>query len=379
MGLFLLFYFTAYGAMQAYIFFKIRPVLSRPDALPWIAAGFLAFMVLAPLPARWLERAGFPGTAGAIGSVAWTWMAVSLWFVAFGLCGDAWNLAMRGIGRFAPAAAGWRLTPHALVSVLCLIILGGLLWGHFVQSRRLRIRRIELAVPRLPEGRRSLTVAAISDMHLGLYSDPRHVENVLLRLGELKPDLIVSAGDLLDSAGCPLDAVASELKALAPPLGKYAVLGNHDFYAGAEASLAFHERSGFRVLRGERVEPAPGLIIAGVDDAAGRSFGQATRSDEREVLPESAAGRTVILLKHPPSVGEEAPGRFTLQLSGHAHNGQIFPFTLVIAAVYRYSHGLYELPGGSRVYVSAGTATWGPRIRLFTESEITVFTLVPAP
>jgi len=377
MALFLLFYFAVYGALQSYLFLKLWPVAGRPPAFRWIAGTALILLVLAPFPARLLERGGFPGAARAIGTFAWTGMAFSLWFASFSLCGDAWNLAL----RLAPAAAARRmsLSPRALVVSAGVAVLAAFAWGRFVQSGRLDVREVDLAVPSLPANLRGLRVAAVSDLHLGLYSDPRHVGNVLAKLHELKADLIVSAGDLVDSGSCPLDDAASGLRSLSPPLGKLAVLGNHDFYSGAEASLAFHGRAGFRVLRGERVEPAPGLVVAGVDDPAGRILGRTVFADELEVLPVSAAGRAVILLKHQPRARDEAAGRYTLQVSGHTHGGQIFPFTLVTAAIYRFHSGLYDAPGGGRVYVSPGTATWGPRVRLFTTSEIAVFRLVPAP
>jgi hypothetical protein len=376
MALFLLFYFTAYGALQAYLYLKLWPLMTGGGSLRWTVGAGLILLVLTPFPARLLEGGGHMQTARAIGSVAWNGMAVSLWFAAFGLCGDAWNLGL----RLMPAATARRLalSPRVLVIGAGVLILAAFAWGRFVQSRWLNVRRIDLAVPSLPGTLRGLRLALVSDLHLGLYSDSRHIAHVLRELRELKPDLIVSAGDLVDSGPCPLDAIAAELKALSPPLGKLAVLGNHDFYSGVEASLAFHERAGFRVLRGERLEPAPGLVLAGVDDPAGRTFGRTVPTDELEILPESAGGRAVILIKHQPSVRDGTAGRFALQLSGHTHGGQIFPFNLVIAAIYRFHNGLYDLPDRRRVYVSPGTATWGPRIRLFITSEITVFTLVPA-
>lgn len=372
MALFLLFYFASYGALQAYILLKLWPIAGRSPAFRWAAGAALIALVLAPIPARLLERGGHEEAARTIGTIAWTGMAFSLWFAAFGLCGDAWNLAL----RLAPPAAARRmsLSPRALAIGAGIAVLAAFAWGR-LHAGRLRVREVDLAIPSLPAPLRGLRVAAVSDLHLGLYSDPRHIGNVLEKLRGLKPDLLVSAGDLVDSGPFAPKEAADGFAALSPPLGKFAVLGNHDFYSGVEASLAFHERAGFRVLRGERLEPAPGLILAGVDDPAGR----AALADELEVLPDSAAGRAVILLKHRPLARAGAAGRFTLQVSGHTHGGQIFPFTLATAAIYRFHSGLYDAPGGGWIYAGPGTATWGPRVRLFTTSEIAVFRLVPGP
>ena len=378
MRIFLLMYFAIYGGMQVYMGWKLWPVLTRPAGARWVMGGFLLLMLFGPMLARYLERAGPLTVATGIGAIAWTWMAVSLWFLAFGLVVDVWNLGAWVTGRFVPAAVAWKLSPRALVSTVGVLILAALGWGHFVQARWLKVQRVDLTVPRLPEGRRSLTVALVSDLHLGLYADPGHFEKVIVRLRELNPDLIVSAGDMLDSEHGALDIPAAQWRTLSPPLGKLAVLGNHDFYAGADASLKFHEQAGFRLLRAERVELAPGFIVAGVDDPASHREGQNPRTDERAALPPAAPKQTVILLKHQPRVVPDSAERFALQLSGHSHNGQLFPFTLVIAAIYPYHYGLYELPGGAHLYVSPGTGTWGPQIRLFTTSEITLFALTAA-
>ena len=146
------------------------------------------------------------------------------------------------------------------------------------------------------------------------------------------------------------------------------MIGNHEVYAGLESSLHFLRSAGFTVLRGESVA-AGGIILAGVDDPSAGTDGQ-------QSVAVHAPGNTddyVVLLKHQPVADKQIP--FDLQLSGHVHGGQIFPFGLLTRLVYGVGTGLTRLGDGRLLYVSRGTGTWGPPIRLLAEPEITLITL----
>jgi predicted MPP superfamily phosphohydrolase len=167
------------------------------------------------------------------------------------------------------------------------------------------------------------------------------------------------------------------LAGISPQYGMYAVLGNHEYYAGLQNSLDFLRRAGFRVLRKEQAKIAECLTIAGVDDPTGARWGDAGGSDEKGLLASPIQHRFTILLKHRPAVHPESRGRFDLQLSGHVHKGQIFPFNLLTWFFFPVSAGLNQLDDGSRLYVSRGTGTWGPPIRFLAPPEITVIDLMP--
>jgi predicted MPP superfamily phosphohydrolase len=149
------------------------------------------------------------------------------------------------------------------------------------------------------------------------------------------------------------------------------VTGNHEYYAGLDQSLAFLERSGFRLLRGETVTVGDRITLAGVDDPTGGSA-----PDEAALLKKEPRTRFTVLLKHRPRVNSEAVSLFDLQLSGHAHRGQIFPFNLLTGLEYPMQNGLYELPGNGYLYTSRGTGTWGPPMRILSPPEMTLFEIV---
>ncbi len=197
----------------------------------------------------------------------------------------------------------------------------------------------------------------------------------MTKLHEIKPDIIVATGDIVDGHGDNLNLLAQRFHSYMPPLGAYAVTGNHEHYAGLENSLLFLRDAGFTVLRGEQVK-AGGIVLAGADDPTAVSLAQRTRLDTKNVPAPVTANGFIVLLKHQPVVDSDTP--FDLQLSGHIHGGQIFPFVYLTRLVYRAHTGLTDLADGRRLYVSRGTGTWGPPIRLLAAPEITLIAISSA-
>jgi hypothetical protein len=198
------------------------------------------------------------------------------------------------------------------------------------------------------------------------------LQRVIDKLHELKPDIVVATGDIVDGQGDDLIALAKRFHTLQPPKGLFAVSGNHEYFAGLESSLKFLHNAGFTVLRGESVI-AGGIVLLGVDDHTVRMTGQEIKLDTGQALAAVNKNDFIVLLKHQPVVDSETP--FDLQLSGHIHGGQIFPFGLLPWLTYGVRTGLTQLADGRLLYVSRGTGTWGPPIRLFAAPEITLVTI----
>jgi predicted MPP superfamily phosphohydrolase len=169
------------------------------------------------------------------------------------------------------------------------------------------------------------------------------------------------------------------LKEVNPRYGKFAVTGNHEFYAGLEKALAFTEDAGFVILRGEGTNIGDFLNIAGIDDHQGESFGSPNPLTERELLSKLPNDNFTLFLKHRPVLDKDALGLFDLQLSGHAHKGQIFPFSLLTKLSYPTDDGCLKLENGSYLCVSRGAGTWGPPIRFLAPPDVVVIELVHKP
>jgi predicted MPP superfamily phosphohydrolase len=237
---------------------------------------------------------------------------------------------------------------------------------------------VVLPTVKLPAQVEKLTIAQISDVHLGPMVGERRLARIVNLLERVKPDLVVATGDLVDAQMDRLNNLAAMLATLNPPLGKFAIAGNHEFYAGIRQSGRFLKVAGFNLLRNEGINLEGLINIVGVDDPAGKRRypeNSVGGKEEKILLADSDSEKFTLLLKHRPRVEMESIGQFDLQLSGHTHGGQIFPFNLITRIFYSWHRGLHHLDKGSVLYVSRGTGTWGPPMRFLSPPEVTLIEL----
>lgn len=353
-----------YGSMHLYALGKLWMAVTHSHglAVALILSGIV--LTFSPLLVHFLERQGWHGATVATAWISYTWMGFLFLFLCIGLLFD--------LGHAFAALTGfkWPLGAMPEFRAVGLLALAALGYG-FIEARQIRVEEITLTTPRLATGR--VTIAQISDLHLGIMQGGKFLDRVIARLRELKPDIVVATGDIIDGEGDDLDALARRFHAYTPPLGAYAVTGNHEYFAGLDSSLRFLRSAGFTVLRGE-ASRAGGVMLAGVDDHTATHSGQPARTDAGQALASAGANDFVILLKHQPVADSHT--KFDLQLSGHIHGGQIFPFVYLTRLAYGVHAGLTELTDGRRLYVSRGTGTWGPPIRVLAPPEITLITLI---
>ncbi len=374
---FLLVYLVVYGGIQAYFFVKVRIAFPRLGHWSIALGAFLLLMLAAPLASRWLEHAGLVHVPRVLSTVGYIWAAISFWFFLLFLASDVWNLGVWLAAKKLPAAAGIALPARPTFLAFATLAAIGTVYGLYGASN-IRIKEFTFRTPRLPAGSAPIRLVQISDVHLDLVVGQGRLEKIARLIEQARPDILVSTGDLVDSSLDRAQALSAVLRAVHAPLGKFAVTGNHEFYAGLDKSLAFHEAAGFRMLRGESVVVADGrLRIAGVDDP-GHAAVRSKLTDENMALPTADGREATILLKHRPTVAAEALGRFDLQLSGHVHGGQVFPFGYIVRLFFPLTPGFHRLEKNSALYVSYGTGTWGPPMRVCAPPEVTVITITPA-
>ena len=191
-----------------------------------------------------------------------------------------------------------------------------------------------------------------------------------------EPDILVSTGDLVDGQINKLEGLAEMLQDIKPRYGKYAVTGNHEFYAGLHDSLAFTQKAGFTILRNEGVSITDYFNIAGVDDRTQKYFNKSPEISEEAMLKVLDREKFTLLLKHRPEVDQKSLGLFDLQLSGHTHKGQIFPFNIITLLYFPIHWGILNPLDHCFLYVSRGSGTWGPPIRFLSPPEVTLIELV---
>jgi predicted MPP superfamily phosphohydrolase len=352
-----------YGSMHFYALGKVW--MAVPHSLALGLALVLAGVVLSfsPLLVWLLERQSWHRVTVATAWVSYLWMGYLFLFV--------WLALLLDIGQaFASLLnVGWSLRPTTASKIVGVLALGLLGYGFF-EARQVQIKEVRITTPKLASGR--VTIAQLTDLHLGIMLGSGFLDGIVAKLRDAKPDIVVATGDIVDGQGDDLNALARHFRSYTPPMGAYAVIGNHELYAGAEDSLRFLRDAGFTVLRGESVK-AGGIVLVGVDDPGAGVSGQAGRLDTGKTLAPVGVNEFIVLLKHQPVVDAGVP--FDLQLSGHIHGGQIFPFSYLTRLFYGVDGGLRALPGGRRLYVSNGAGTWGPPIRLFAPPEITLITI----
>jgi predicted MPP superfamily phosphohydrolase len=378
MSLFLLTFLSIYGAIHLYLFVKARSALAPGLGVSMAMALFLTLMVVAPIAVRLLDRHGMHLAGRYLAYAAYTWMGLLFFFFWLSLCLDVYNLSMRVLALLPGSSTGslvWKGRGSFIFITIGVLFLAGC---SAYSAWQIRVDRLVMPTTKLPPQLGKLTVAQISDVHLGPMVGERRLARIIELLKRAKPDLVVATGDLVDAQMDQMNNLAAMLATLHPPLGKFAVAGNHEFYAGIRQSERFLKAAGFKLLRNEAFELNGLINLVGVDDPAGKirypENGQVGK-DEKILLAGSNSERFTLLLKHRPTIETESLGHFDLQLSGHTHGGQIFPFNLITRLFYPRQRGLYRLAKGSVLYVSRGTGTWGPPMRLLSPPEVTLIEL----
>lgn len=298
--------------------------------------------------------------------LAWFYRVAVLWLgflnflvIAAVLSWPVWLLAR----RITPQAAALRPWIGGVLTGLA--VLTGL-YG-LVNARLPRIRRLTVKIPHLPESWRGRRAVVMSDLHLGTVNGIGFSRRMVRMAANLAPDIVFLPGDLFDGVRADLDGLIEPFRALQPPLGIYFSSGNHEEFGDPTRYLETIARVGIRVLVNERVT-VDGVHIAGI------SYRDSTYPARVRAVLETMnlnSGMPSILLHHVPSrlqLAERAG--VSLQLSGHTHCGQIFPYNLLTYRIFgKFTHGLHSF-GTMQVYTSSGAGTWGPPMRVGTEPEI---------
>jgi uncharacterized protein len=351
---------SVFSLMHIYVFARIAglPIVRRHLPIGFILGIAVALWVLFFL-SRLLRFAHGLFFMAAVEFLGMAWLGtLFLLFIAM-LAVDLTTLFGLILPRLAPTLRTYALAVGTLLALVAL-----------VQGLRPPVVRDYTASPAgLPAQMAGKKMVVLTDMHLGAQLGKRWLKDRVVQVQSMQPDLIVLVGDILDGHDGAMAELIPILRRFNALLGVFAVLGNHEFYRGAEKCTEVLESAGITVLRNRWVEVRPGLIVAGVDDlTAGRGL-----NSEGDLPTKALTGKppgATILLSHTPWAAERAAAADVgLMLSGHTHNGQIWPFGYLVKRVYPLLYGSYHI-AGMQVIVSRGSGTWGPRMRLWQPGEI---------
>jgi predicted MPP superfamily phosphohydrolase len=242
------------------------------------------------------------------------------------------------------------------------------------EARTLQVTRVEIPLRHLPPELDGFSVVHLSDIHYGMVNEDGRLNDVVRRVNELRPDLVVFTGDLVDGAVSHMEKMAGPLSGLTAREGLFAVMGNHEFYAGANRAEAIMRQAGIRVLR-DRVWVLPGgLQILGIDDRASARRSRPLPDFQRLINGLDPEKPSILLYHQPVYFEQSAAAGVGLQLSGHVHGPQLLPMVPLVRLFYPRMRGLFRL-GDSYLYVSRGVGTGGPPMRLGSPPEIVQITL----
>jgi len=375
------------GGMHGYLWLRLVRDPLLPE--PWRRVATVVLVVLAfavPLGLVALRFAPRP-LARIVPVVAFTWLGLAFLLFSALLALDALRLAAQGGAWLAdlfrahpdpPADPDRRLfVARVVAGTAAMATAGASAFAFRSATGPAEVTEVPVKLARLPPALSGLTIAQITDLHVGPTIGEREVRRVVDQVNALRPDVVAVTGDLVDGSVAQLGRAISHLGRLQARRGVYFVTGNHEYYSGVREWIAELGRLGLRVLRNDRVvlgDAGASIDLAGINDYGASGLGPELGPDLGQALAGRDPERGLVLLAHQPrGVDEAVRAGVELQISGHTHGGQIFPFNLVVGAVFPYLRGLYahaEAGRAGQIFVSRGTGYWGPPLRLGSPPEI---------
>jgi predicted MPP superfamily phosphohydrolase len=361
------------GGIHAYIWLR----LVRDPALPqpWRLIATLALTLLAlSIPAAMLLRRGLGErtVAEALYWPAMIWLGVMFVLLVMLVATDLVRLLLF-LGGARPSDPARRVFLRRLWGGAVAAASAAVAGVGFVEAARVRVKTVHVPLRRLPAALDGTTIVQISDVHIGPTLGRGFIEDLVARINALAPDVVAITGDLVDGTPAEIGDAIRPLAELRARNGVYFVTGNHEYYAGVVPWMGFLDRLGIKVLRNERVAigGADGFDLAGVDDWSAEGHAPGHGADLARALAGRDESRELVLLAHQPRAIHEAAERGVgLQLSGHTHGGQIWPWKYLVYLQQPIVAGLARVKD-TWVYVSCGTGYWGPPMRLGATPEIT--------
>ena len=366
-----------YGLVNSYIFIRgLQAIPAVSCWRPWYIAGFW-FIASSFVLARIMERAYPCGFTGVITWVGSFWLAFMLYFILVALFVDFARLVNHFTHFFPQAfyidyAKTKSLALLITIAVVTLVVLAG-----FINARNPRIMNLSLHIAKKVTGAKELNIVMASDIHLGTLIAKRKANRLVAEINGLHPDLVLFAGDIVDEDLAPVikNDLGANLAGIRSKYGVYAITGNHEYIGGAEAAVKYLTAHGIIMLRDTSVLVGGRYWLVGRDDRDKSRFTGKKRKELADIMQPVDRTFPVILMDHQPFHLEEAVKQgVDLQLSGHTHHGQLWPFNYVTSAMYELSSG-YKQTGATHFYVSNGFGTWGPPVRLGNRPEIVHITL----
>ena len=362
--------FTVYGLINYYI---IRRGLSVvPAEYKTIFLVVTIFIAASYIAGRVLENIWISPISIVLVWIGSFWLAIMTYTFLFLLVIDLFRLANHFLPFFPSFITGNVEQTKKTVAIIVGVLVLSSVAGGFINTKMIAIKKYSIDIKKNAGGLKSLNLAIASDLHLGTINSYEFMYKVGDKLNSMNPDLILLAGDIIDEDLGPVIKydVGEHLKRLKAKYGVYAVTGNHEYIGGADPAVEYLHKHDINVIRDSVVKIDNAFYIVGREDRSSRQFGGKQRKELSDIMKVVDKSLPVIMMDHQPfNLEQAAQNGVDLQLSGHTHNGQLWPFNYIVEKVYELAWG-YKVIGNTHYYVSCGVGGWGPPIRTGSRPEI---------
>ena len=374
MAIFFIVVFTIYFLLNLYLFYKGYHAISFLQANKITYS--IIFFILATIfiIAKVIEARHSSLITDILNIIGGFWLAFMLYGFIFFLLSDITLLLLRLTGTISPETIPiFRKWAFLITAGLSVILVG----GGFINAVIPTVKEYNITIDKPAGDIKSLRIAAVSDIHLGSIIRKRSIMKLSSMLKEIKPDMVLLLGDIIDGEIGPV-LRGDLLQYFTCPHcreGIYAIAGNHEYIGGAGQTIPYIESKGIRLLKDEVITLEGGIQLIGrIDKDAKRFYGKNRKSLD-ELIKHTDSTKPLILMDHQPfHIDESVKNGIDLQLSGHTHNGQMWPLNYLTRLIYEVSYG-YLKRGNTHVIVSSGYGLWGPRVRSGSRSEVLMINL----
>jgi predicted MPP superfamily phosphohydrolase len=367
-----------YTLINYYVYIRGWQAFSHTTIPKEIYTAVFLFIVLSYPLSRFFERTSWVKAGEPFIWIGSFWLAAMLYFFVIIIISDL----VRAADYFIPFLPDifFQGKNEAVSMILYVSVIGItlLIIAGFINARNPVVKKLQLSIPKKAGNLKELNIVVVSDIHIGMLIKHRMVNRLAKMVNKLNPQLVLLAGDTIDEVLEPVMKfnLGEPLKTINPPLGIYAITGNHEFIGGMKRSSAYLESLGIKVLKDEVIKISNSFYLAGRYDHDIIRFTNNKRLELEELLKDIDASFPLILLDHQPFQLDKAEkSGVDLMISGHTHHGQMWPLNYITKAIYEISWG-YKKKGNSHFYVSCGYGSWAPPVRIGNRPEVVNIKLI---
>lgn len=367
--------FAVYGLVNYYIYRRVIPIV--PDNYRLIFTVTFLFVVISYIAGRFLENYWVWYVSDLLVWAGSFWIAIMFYTFLCLIIIDLFRLINYIIPFFPSVISENPDKDRRLITLVVSVFVFIMVAGGFFTTRLITVKKYNLSINKNAGVLKSLIIVMASDLHLGTINGKRFAYRVVDRINKQKPDIVLLAGDIIDEDIKPVlrDNVGEALLELNARYGVYAITGNHEYIGGVNDAVEYLNRHNIHMIRDSYVKIDNSFYVVGREDWNSKRFADYSRKPLNEILDGIDKSLPVIMMDHQPfQLNEAMENGIDLQLSGHIHNGQLWPVNYIVGMIYELPWG-YMLKGNTHYYISCGVGGWGPPVRIGSRPEIIKITL----